>query len=380
VGGKAVFVGAGKIGRGFLAHLAFRSGYGLTFIDANRDLVDLLIQRRAYRLHILGAPSKDETISGFNAFHVHSPEVTEVGLDADVIFVSVGGPNLGLAGMVVSRMVAGRTRNLNVIVGENWPHAAAELKKAANLPAGIGVAEATILRSCIEPTEAQRAQDPLSVQCQDYWELPVDAEALLEPVPQIEGLKPTPSFENALQRKVYTYNAINATIAYLGYHLGHKLLSEAANDPAILAHALGVRREVDEAICRRFGYAPEAQLRYSDSALAKFQNALIVDPIERQVRDPLRKLGRHDRLVGAAMLAMEVEVPPRELALSIAAALQYRNPSDASAVRLHELVDDLGPAEALARIAQIDRTSRLVQLVMERYDDVGRLIATAASR
>jgi mannitol-1-phosphate 5-dehydrogenase len=224
----------------------------------------------------------------------------------------------------------------------------------------------------------QRAADPLAVQCQDYWELPVDADALIEPVPRVAGLVPTPHFENAVQRKVYTYNAINATIAYLGHHRGHTYLAQAATDPVILDHALRVMREVNEAMCRAFGYAPADQLRYSNAALEKFQNPLIVDPIERQVRDPIRKLGRHDRLVGPAVLAQSMDVAPEELALSIAAALQYRNPADPSATRLAKLVDDLGPAAALGTVADLEPTDHLVELVVSRYGEVRGLIGAGS--
>jgi mannitol-1-phosphate 5-dehydrogenase len=374
-------IGAGKIGRGFLGHLAFRSGYSLTFVDTNQELVALMRARRAYRLHVLGVPAKDETVSSFQAWTPEAPEVEAEAIDADVVFVSVGGPNLPQAGKLMSRILSRRTRPLNVIVGENWPNAAAELRKAAGMATKtIGIAESTILRSCIEPTNEQRRADPLSIQVQDYWELPVDADSLVRPLPEITGLIPTPNFENALQRKVYTYNAINATIAYLGYHRGHKYLAEAANDPAVLVHALGVMWEVNQAICRTFGYSPHDQQAYADRALEKFQNPLIVDPIERQVRDPIRKLGPHDRLVGPAMLALNLGVAPHELALSIAAALQYRNPSDPAAVRLAQLVDELGPAGTLARIGDVDPASPLIVLVMQRYEEVGKLMGEVASR
>lgn len=377
---RALFIGAGKIGRGFLAHLAYRSGYALAFADANAQLIGLLADRRAYRLHMLGAPEKDETIAGFDAFLADSDDVTRAGREADVIFVSVGGPNLGAAGQVLARLASVRTSSVNVIVGENWPDAAAELKAAAQSPPTLAIAEATILRSCIEPTEQQRAEDPLSVQCQDYWELPVDADALADPVPQIDGMIPTPHFQNALKRKVYTYNAMNATIAYLGHLRGHRFLADAAHDPAVLDHALGVTREVDEAICRTFGYDRRDQDGFSKRALRKFQNPLIVDPIERQVRDPIRKLGRHDRLVGAAMLALYAGITPGELALAIAAALAYRNSSDPSAVRLEQLVIESGLGGALANIAGIEADGPLVRLVVERAADLPGLIAQRAAR
>lgn len=377
----ALLIGAGKIGRGFLAHLASRSGYSPVFVDVNARLVALINERCAYRLHMLTSPPTDETIAGIRALTPDAVELESVGTEAAIAFVSVGGPNLPAAGKIVAQVIKERSDGepLNVIVAENWPNAAFELRNSINAPVHIGIAEATILRSCIEPTPEQRADDPLSVQCQDFWELPVDAARLVAPIPNITGLMPTPRFENALKRKVYTYNALNATIAYLGYHRGHRYLADAANDPIVSGHAQGVKREVNAAICATFGYEIEDQDKYSARALEKFQNRLIVDPIERQVRDPIRKLGRNDRLVGAAMLAIDSGVVPFELALAIAAALQYRNPADPSAVRLAELVAGKGPAEALATIAGVTNDSPLIRLVDGRLADVRRLIAATAA-
>ena len=66
------------------------------------------------------------------------------------------------------------------------------------------------------------------MQAQDYWELQIDAAALVEPLLPIAGLKPVENFRAALERKLFTYNAGNAAIAYLGALRGHQMLSQAA--------------------------------------------------------------------------------------------------------------------------------------------------------
>ncbi|HEY6100693.1 MAG TPA: hypothetical protein VIW03_14745, partial [Anaeromyxobacter sp.] len=55
----------------------------------------------------------------------------------------------------------------------------------------------------------------------------------------------------------------------------------------------------------------------------RFENAALSDPVLRVGRDPLRKLGREDRLVGAARLAADAGVRPRRLALVAAAAMCF---------------------------------------------------------
>ena len=51
---KAIHFGAGNIGRGFIGELLVRSGYEVTFVDVNKELVDLINARRAYDIKIVG--------------------------------------------------------------------------------------------------------------------------------------------------------------------------------------------------------------------------------------------------------------------------------------------------------------------------------------
>jgi mannitol-1-phosphate 5-dehydrogenase len=86
--------------------------------------------------------------------------------------------------------------------------------------------------------------------------------------------------------------------AYTGYQKGHTLLSEAANDHQLLELARAAGREGGQALCQTYGFDPQDQRAFADSAIEKYQRIEIVDPIERNARDPIRKLGRYDRLVG----------------------------------------------------------------------------------
>ncbi len=379
-----LIIGAGKIARGYVGHLAALAQRPLSFVDVNESVVRLLNERGSYAVHILGNPERSMTVNGVSALHSADPRVAQAVAEAGLVFVSVGGPNLPavaatLAPGIVARLAAGG-RALNIVCCENWHRPAEVLQHHldAALPdearayrkARIGIAEATVLRSCIEPTDAQRAADPLAVQAQDYWELQIDAAALIEDLPPIAGLLPVANFRAALERKLFTYNAGNAAIAYLGALRGHRYLSEAATDPMILEVAAGVYRESGAAVCARHGYTAEEQAAFAQQSLRKYQDATIVDPIERNVRDPLRKLGRHDRLVGPACLALEYGIRPAQLALAIGAALRYANPADPSTVKLQQMLVDQGLDAVLEQVCGLDPDGALARLVKERLPDV----------
>jgi mannitol-1-phosphate 5-dehydrogenase len=137
-----------------------------------------------------------------------------------------------------------------------------------------------------------------------------------------------------------------------------------------------VQDEINPALAAKQGFDVAAQQVFAAGALRKFQERLIVDPLERQVRDPIRKLGRHDRLVGAAELVLEFGGEPRHLALAIAAALRYRNPNDPSAERLQQMIADDGLDEVLRRICGIDPTGPLAGLIRESDEELDRVIST----
>lgn len=375
----SVIFGAGKIARGFIAHLLALSHEDFIFVEKAQELVDLLNDRKQYTINILGAPEKNMLVSGVKALSYAdrdkiSSEITE----ASLLFTAVGGKNLAeivpvLVKGLTARFEAGNDKILNIITCENWKQPADLLRKEIMLilNAGyherfdklVGISEAVVMRSAIEAgCEALKA-DPLIVNVQDYWTLPVDASGIKGKLPEIEGIKPIESFEGFLERKFYTYNAANGTVSYLGYLRGHSLISEAAADPEILEILSGVYLETGAALAKKFNLKPEDQLAFGKTSLAKLQDRTIVDTIERNARDPVRKLGPQDRLVGPARLVLENGGVPACLSLAIAAAIHYDEPSDGIALELKKMRDEKGVDFILENICRIDLEGELAVLI-----------------
>ncbi len=132
-----------------------------------------------------------------------------------------------------------------------------------------------------------------------------------------------PNFERELTRKLFTYNCVNAMVCYLGYLAGYEWLADAANDQRIATLALQAGRESSAALVKAYNFQPEEQRQWCERALAKYQDETIRDPIERNARDPVRKLGRFERLLGPIHLCKEHDLPYDSLLIGVAAALQY---------------------------------------------------------
>lgn len=161
-----VIFGAGKIARGFIAHLLFLGGEEFIFIDKAQGLVDLVNEKGRYTVNILGAPEKNETITGVKALSFKDGEkIIEAISKASAIFTAVGGKNLNEIVPFLTKGLEARFRSrneecINIVTCENWKQPSEVLKQGilGQLDSSLmdkfnkftGITEAVVMRSAIE--------------------------------------------------------------------------------------------------------------------------------------------------------------------------------------------------------------------------------------
>ena len=379
---KCVILGAGKIARGFIGHLLYLSEIPFTFVEKFDGLVDLINERGQYTVNILGNSDKNCVVKGAKAIRFSDVEaVTDAISEADTVFTSVGGKNLGdlvplLVGGIEKKALKGG--NLNVVTCENWKLPATILRNGVEemisedakeyLAKHVGMTEAVIMRSGIESSAELLAQDPLIVNVQDFWELPVDASRIVGELPPIMGLKLIPEFTGFLERKFYTYNAANGTTSFVGALLGHTYIADAAHDERILPILHGVYQETAQALSKKHNFPLDEQLAFTLTSKKKLQDYTIVDFIERNARDPIRKLGKDDRLVGSARLVQEYGIRPDNLCIAIAAAIHYVSPGDPFAEELVRMRKEEGIDYIIEKVCEQDPNGELGMLIKEKIE------------
>ena len=379
---RCVIFGAGKIARGFIGHLLYLSDIPFTFVEKADALADLINERGQYTVNILGAPEQNCVVKGAKALKFDQKEEIAAAIaEADCVFNAVGGKNLG---DIVPYLAAGieqkakRGGKINFVTCENWKKPAdilrdgiaAVISEEARpyFEQNVGITEAVIMRSAIESDAELLKKDPLIVNVQNFWELPVDASRLAGDLPPIKGLKLSHEFTGFLERKFYTYNAANGTVSYLGGLLGYERIADAAHDEWILKILDGVYSETARALSAKHSFPLEEQLAFTLTSKRKLQDYTIVDFIERNARDPLRKLGPDDRLVGSARLVESFGIKPENLATAIAAAIHYVSPGDEFAVELGRLRREKGVDHILENVCKLDPRGDLAMLVKEKIE------------
>ena len=150
-------------------------------------------------------------------------------------------------------------------------------------------------------------------------------------------------FEEA---KLYGHNAIHALLGYLSRQRGFRFVAEAAQDTELMRFVREAFLEESgrALIARRAGvddlFTPEGYRSFADDLLMRMVNPWLRDDVNRVTRDPRRKLGWDDRLVGTMRLALTAGIEPRRMAVGAAAALdqlQSENPAKTRADLLEEI-------------------------------------------
>jgi len=377
---KAVHFGAGNIGRGFLGQLYSQSGWETVFIDVDPRVIAALNERKSYKIEILGDKNYFVEVTGVRAVDGRNVDAVAAEIaDADLIGTSVGGAVLK---HVAPAMAAGLARRaeraagpISVLICENLLEAGRVLRELLLQSASeacrryietqVGFAETVVSRMVPVVPEEKRKADPLYVGVEAYAILPVDRRGFPARLPDIKGLEFHDNLEAYEERKLFTHNCGHCLCAYFGREKNCEYIWQAVSDPEIRKKVLAALDETSAALIKKHGFTVKEQQDHVDDLLTRFANRALGDTVARVGRDPIRKLGPRDRLIGAARLVMETGGQPANIVAGIRSALRYRNADDPVAVELARMIDDHGLPHVLQKICGLQPSEKLYRMILE---------------
>ncbi len=381
---NAVIFGAGNIGRGFIGQLFSESGYFVTFVDIDEELLAALNRRGAYRLETVFNEERQEyrigPVRGISARdrEAAAEAVSRAQIGATAVGVRAL-PHIApvLAAGIVRRAQSGIEAPINFIICENLKNAAAHVRELVGqeipetardyFETHVGFVDTVIGRMVPAPTPEMRAADVSWIRVEPYKELPVDRTGFKGPVPKISAMTAYDDFAVFTARKLYLHNCGHALLAYPGFLRGLEYGWQALADPVVRGIFENGLAESRAGIVRRYGADPAWLDEHAADLKRRFANRALGDTVFRLGRDPVRKLGPQDRLVGAARLAEAAGTQPESLARAIAAALHFNPPEDPVAVEMQQAIRDRGPAKVLEEISGISPDEPLGRLVLREY-------------
>ena len=121
--------------------------------------------------------------------------------------------------------------------------------------------------------------------------------------------------------KLFIHNAPHAILAYLGFLKKYKYIHEAMNDKKIRKIVVGSMNEITEGLIKAKYVPKKFAENYRKKEISRFQNKLLFDPVKRVAREPIRKLGKENRIILSLRLTQRNKTPPKNIAIGVKAAL-----------------------------------------------------------
>ena len=126
-----------------------------------------------------------------------------------------------------------------------------------------------------------------------------------------------------------------------------------------------MREKTNQVLCQVYGYDPDDQEEFAALSRAKFTNQTIADSIERNARDPQRKLQEKERIIGPMKLLWEHGVVPGVLIETAAAALLYDRGE-----QWKEICRTYTPGEILEKICHLCPEEFLYKEILKKYEEL----------
>ena len=381
---KAIMYGGGNIGRGFVGKVFADSGYEVVFLDIMQSLIDEMNRRGEYNVRIVSNEGEHDTVvKPVRAVNSSTDAAIDEIVTCDIMATAVGVNILPRIAPVIAKGVVARMEKsgkpLDIILCENqleadilmrgWIYECLNDEQKAWADKNLGLIEASIGRMVPPLTPEMRAQDPLLICVEPYCELPVDKDAFKGEIPDLVGLIPYTPFEFYIKRKLFLHNGGHAVCAYLGNLKGYEYIWQAIADPEIYETAKAAMNVSAQALIKKFGEGIRENVENNVvDLLFRFQNKALKDTIARVGADPVRKLRRNDRIVGAALFAMEQGVDPTPVIRGIVAGLKFDRAEDATAPEVQAALKEQGIDYVIEKYMGLAKDEPLFGMIKAAYE------------
>ncbi len=344
--------GFGAIQSGLFLYEAFRSGNfdRLVVAEVVPEVVEAVRRTGGYTLNIAASGGIEQRrITGVEIYNP-SVEADRIALIAalaeaqeiatalpSVDFFSRGSPSVA----VLLREAFSRQQEIPVVIytGENNNHAAEILEAAVGLGGQrrIQFLNTVIGKMSGVATDPQQiARDRLAPMTpgsnraflvEEFNRILISKITLPGFCRGIEVFEEKPDLLPFEEAKLYGHNATHALLGYLANERGCTFMSDAPADLAEFARTAFLE-ESGAALIKKYAgldplFTPDGFKGYVDNLMERMLNPYLRDHVERVIRDPVRKLGRDDRLIGTMRLCLSQGVTPEKYARGVCAAVRF---------------------------------------------------------
>lgn len=372
---NVLIVGAGRLGKGFIAETFDNAGWNITFLDKDPRVKEELEKEGQFyvKVHRVGE-IQNRTITNFKAY-VCDEEYScmDAFLETDLIVLPLYPDDFKEAGHYLSKCFEKfsqvhpeRKLTLICITNKNYliPGIEADFKEMLSDQTRDWFESHVVIRDSI----IRRSTDASSNYDVHIDTVAVNSLLIQGPVyndfSDVEWMEVTDKIEMLKDIKVTAVNGPHATLAFLGYLKGYQTIPESESDPEIAQIVEKLVEQITKGVMKEYPITAEELHNLVYFAPAE---GVLPDSIYRVGYDPIRKLSKGDRLTGAAETCLKHEIPFDYIAVGIAAGFGYAEPKDPKAQKLQEDVKQLGIEKAVSKYIGFPEDHIITKTVLEQY-------------
>lgn len=305
--------------------------------------------------------------------------IKEVGNEANIITTAIGPNVLPIIAKSVAEVIKVRRENenkqfLNVIACENMIKGSTFLKEKVyeslnefdKVFADEYVAFVDSAVDRIVPPTSGEITDPTYVIVEEFYEWIVDKNQIKGDL-EITGMTKVDNLMAYLERKLFTLNTGHAITAYIGKSKGIKTVDQSILDEEVREIVLGAMKESGEVLIKRYDFDRETHYKYIDKILKRFENKYLNDDVERVGRQPIRKLGKNERLIKPLLGTVEYGTENDKLIEGIVYALKFDG-SDEETVKLQAELKEKNIKDVLNEISENVIPEQILEKIVEKYN------------
>lgn len=373
---NVLIVGAGRLGKGFIAETFDNAGWNISFLDKDPRVKEELEKEGSFRVKVHRVEEiQNRTITNFKAYTCDEEySCMDAFLETDVIILPLYPEDFEEAGHYLSKCFEKfyevhpeRKLTLVCITNKNYliPGIEEDFKELLSEETRAWFDTNVVIRDSI----IRRSTDAESNYATDIDTVAVNSLLIQGPVyndfQDVEWMELCDKLEMLKDIKVTAVNGPHASFAFLGYLKGLKTIPEAENDPEIAEIVRKVAEEITAGVMEEYPVTEEElhNLVYFAPAVG-----VLPDSIYRVGYDPIRKVAKGDRLTGAAETNLKHGLGFEHIAIGLAAGFAYGEPRDPKAVTLQNDVKELGIEKAVSKYIGFAEDHIITQTVLKQYE------------
>lgn len=359
-------IGAGQSGRGYVARYLYEKNYEITFIDKNKELIDVMQEDHEYSIHFYRKDRTPLHIHGFTAYEAYTEGAKAAIYEADFIFTAVGEQNLNDVAKQLEEGMKNKQKETILFACENGVNPGRVLREAMekeNIHSPYRVSQSAIFCSTVS-LEGTR----LDILSMNETFFPYDCDGYDGDF-DFNGAVAMHDFEKYFKRKIYTYNCLAGLISYCGYVKGYEVYGDAANDQDISDLMDALLKDLNPVLQEYFQISKEDQEAFANKAMDKMKDKSILDYNIKNGRAPERKLGPTERIMTPLNILKEHKKDTKIMEFVAAAALIYWEELQGSA-SAKKLSKD--PIDELCEMNKLSRNDEIVKHIEQYVDAIKR--------